>query len=228
MLAAAGLARIGQLRHVPTEDLIGMLDAGGYARYDLRTATRLLELCGGRPVRRPGRGDRPPLYGLPGAALSRTPSSGSRRSPRPMACYPTRPNAPASMHRDLPDLRGQRGRLSRPGPCSQCAGSGAEAGTAPRPCPDCDGIGQQSAASRRGPVVIRQVTTCPACRGRGHVIVQPCRACDGTGQAVQEDAVQEDKVTIRIPHGVPEGATLRLADRECPAPSPEARRVTHT
>jgi len=45
VLAAAGLARIGQLRHVPSADLIGMLDAGGYARYDFRTVTRLVELC---------------------------------------------------------------------------------------------------------------------------------------------------------------------------------------
>jgi len=45
VLAAAGLARIGQLRHVPSDGLIGMLDAGGYARYDFRTATRLLQLC---------------------------------------------------------------------------------------------------------------------------------------------------------------------------------------
>jgi hypothetical protein len=45
VLAAAGLARIGQLRHVPSADLIGMLDAGGYARYDVRTADRLLQLC---------------------------------------------------------------------------------------------------------------------------------------------------------------------------------------
>jgi hypothetical protein len=45
VLAAAGLARIGQLRHVPTSDLVGMPDAGGYARYDFRTAARLLELC---------------------------------------------------------------------------------------------------------------------------------------------------------------------------------------
>jgi hypothetical protein len=44
VLAAAGLARIGQMRHVPSGDLIAMLDAGGYARYDFRTATRLLEL----------------------------------------------------------------------------------------------------------------------------------------------------------------------------------------
>jgi len=45
VLAAAGLARIGQMRHVPSGDLIAMLDAGGYARYDVRTATRLLELA---------------------------------------------------------------------------------------------------------------------------------------------------------------------------------------
>jgi len=44
VLAVAGLTRIGQVRHVPSGDLIAMLDAGGYARYDFRTATRLLEL----------------------------------------------------------------------------------------------------------------------------------------------------------------------------------------
>jgi len=43
-LAGAGLARIGQVRHVPSADLIGLLDAGGYARYDFQTATRLVEL----------------------------------------------------------------------------------------------------------------------------------------------------------------------------------------
>ena len=45
VLAAARLARIGQLRHVPSADLIGMLHAGGYACYDVRTADRLLQLC---------------------------------------------------------------------------------------------------------------------------------------------------------------------------------------
>lgn len=45
VLAAAGLTRIGQFRHVPSADLIAMLDAGGYARYDIRTAERLLQLC---------------------------------------------------------------------------------------------------------------------------------------------------------------------------------------
>jgi hypothetical protein len=43
-LAAAGLARIGQVRNVPAAELVGLLDAGGYARYDFRTAARLLKL----------------------------------------------------------------------------------------------------------------------------------------------------------------------------------------
>ena len=45
VLGTAGLARIGQMRHVPSGDLIAMLDAGGSARYDVRTAKRLLEPC---------------------------------------------------------------------------------------------------------------------------------------------------------------------------------------
>jgi hypothetical protein len=43
-LAAAGLARIAQAREVPEAGLVGLLDAGGYARYDFRTAARLNKL----------------------------------------------------------------------------------------------------------------------------------------------------------------------------------------
>jgi hypothetical protein len=66
--AAAGLARIGQLRHVSSGDLIAMLDAGGYARYDVRTAIRLLELSEVVDERYDGqgRGDRPQFPGLRG------------------------------------------------------------------------------------------------------------------------------------------------------------------
>jgi hypothetical protein len=44
VLSEAGLARIGQARHIPTEDLIACLDEGGYTRYDFRTADRLQAL----------------------------------------------------------------------------------------------------------------------------------------------------------------------------------------
>jgi molecular chaperone DnaJ len=105
--------------------------------------------------------------------------------------------------------------ISRPEPCPDCGGSGARVGTAPRPCPDCAGTGQQATASRRGGVLVRQVTTCSSCQGRGQVIDELCPACRGTGQSRQED-----KVAIRIPHGVPDGTTLRLAGRGMPSPEP--------
>ena len=44
VLNEAGLTRIGQARHVRSEDLIELLDAGGYARYDFRTTSRLQAL----------------------------------------------------------------------------------------------------------------------------------------------------------------------------------------
>jgi len=98
--------------------------------------------------------------------------------------------------------------IGRPGRCPQCSGSGSRSGTAPRSCPECGGTGQRAVAGRRGTVMVRQVTTCPACGGRGHVIDQPCPACQATGRAIQEDTV-----TIRIPPGIGEGTTLRLAGR---------------
>ena len=105
--------------------------------------------------------------------------------------------------------------IRRPGPCPRCAGSGSGPGTAPRRCPGCGGTGQRAVAGRHGPLLVRQVITCPECGGRGRVIDQPCPACAASGTAVREE-----KVTIRIPPGIPEGATLRLAGRGLPSPVP--------
>ena len=105
--------------------------------------------------------------------------------------------------------------IRRPGPCRQCAGGGSGPGTAPRRCPECAGTGQLAVASRLGPVMIRQVTSCPECQGRGRVIDQPCPACHASGRAMQQE-----KVTIRIPAGIPDGAVLRLAGRGTPSPAP--------
>jgi molecular chaperone DnaJ len=107
--------------------------------------------------------------------------------------------------------------IRRPGPCPQCAGSGARPGTAPRRCPDCAGTGQRVTSRRGGTMVIRQVTTCPTCLGRGEIVAEPCPACGGTGQAMLAD-----RVTIHIPPGVPEGTTLRLAGRGLPGQVPGA------
>jgi molecular chaperone DnaJ len=105
--------------------------------------------------------------------------------------------------------------IRRPGPCPWCAGSGSRPGTAPRRCPGCGGTGQRAVASRHGPLMVRQVTTCPECGGGGRVIDQPCPACEASGTAVREETV-----TIGIPPGIPEGAALRLAGRGLPGPMP--------
>jgi hypothetical protein len=73
-------------------------------------------------------------------------------------------------------------------------------------------------ASRHGPLMVRQATTCPQCAGRGRVIDQPCPACAASGRALVEE-----KVTFRVPPGIPEGATLRLAGRGMPSPVPGGR-----
>jgi len=103
--------------------------------------------------------------------------------------------------------------IRRPGPCPRCAGSGARPGSAPRRCPGCGGTGQRAAASRYGGLLVRQVTTCPQCRGRGQVIDRPCPACAASGAAVREE-----RVNVRVPPGIPEGATLLLAGRGLPSP----------
>jgi molecular chaperone DnaJ len=105
--------------------------------------------------------------------------------------------------------------IRRPGLCPQCAGSGSQPGTAPRRCPGCGGTGQRAAASRHGPLMVRQLITCPECDGQGRVIDQPCPACAASGKALRED-----NVTLRIPPGIPDGATLRLAGHGMPSPIP--------
>ena len=41
----AGITRATRARHVPWDDLVALLDDGGYARYDFRTASRLQALA---------------------------------------------------------------------------------------------------------------------------------------------------------------------------------------
>jgi len=51
-----------------------------------------------------------------------------------------------------------------------------------------------------------QVTSCPACGGKGEVIVNPCPTCSGSGQV----RVSRKKV-VTIPAGVDTGTQIRLA-----------------
>jgi molecular chaperone DnaJ len=107
-------------------------------------------------------------------------------------------------------------RYSRSAACEACHGSGAKAGTEPRRCEACQGSGRKTAQSqRRGrdeEVIVRSITACPACQGRGKIIDQPCPACAGAGQTEREESL-----TVNVPVGVEEGMALRVPKHGLPA-----------
>lgn len=103
-------------------------------------------------------------------------------------------------------------RLAR---CGTCGGSGAKPGTEPRTCSMCGGTGKRVAARRDEGLLVRHITTCTACGGRGTVIDEPCPACGGRGEVEQHDTV-----TVEIPPGVEDGDVLRVPGLGMPGPGP--------
>lgn len=86
-------------------------------------------------------------------------------------------------------------------PCTDCEGSGAEAGSSPEVCTTCSGHGKVRA--QQGFFTIER--TCPACHGQGRVINSPCKPCSGSGR------VEKDRsLNVNIPEGVEEGTRIRL------------------
>ncbi len=90
--------------------------------------------------------------------------------------------------------------------CSECAGSGCAADSSPVRCDICAGRGEVQSVQRS---FLGQVVTsrpCPACRGLGSVIPDPCRQCAGDGRVRSRRTV-----AVRIPAGVADGMRVRLA-----------------
>ena len=86
--------------------------------------------------------------------------------------------------------------------CEACGGTGANAGSQPEQCPTCSGAGKVRA--QQGFFTIER--TCPACRGQGRIIRNPCKSCQGTGHLQTERTLAVD-----VPCGVEEGTRIRLA-----------------
>jgi len=91
--------------------------------------------------------------------------------------------------------------------CSDCHGTGAEAGSVPRPCPQCGGSG--NVAVDQGMFSFSQV--CPQCQGNGRVVDKPCRTCGGRGTEVRRRDIK-----VRIPPGVRDGQRIRVKGRGAP------------
>lgn len=85
--------------------------------------------------------------------------------------------------------------------CTHCNGSGSEDGHV-ETCGTCRGSGQ--VRIQRGIFAMQQ--TCPHCGGRGVIIRNPCKVCNGAGR------VEDHKtLSVKIPAGVDNGDRIRLS-----------------
>ncbi|TDJ10126.1 MAG: molecular chaperone DnaJ [Gammaproteobacteria bacterium] len=86
--------------------------------------------------------------------------------------------------------------------CEECRGSGAEKGSEPVKCMTCGGTGQ--VRMQQGFFAIQQ--TCPACKGAGTVITNPCSNCHGRGRISKTK-----RLSVKVPQGVEDGDRIRLS-----------------
>ena len=98
-------------------------------------------------------------------------------------------------------------RMQSPGSCPTCSGSGARPGTSAHTCAVCHGAGVTSRS--QGAFAFSE--PCRACRGTGQVIDEPCPTCAGSGITSQTRTI-----TVRMPPGVRDGQRIRLAGKGAP------------
>ena len=92
--------------------------------------------------------------------------------------------------------------------CSHCKGTTVEPGYEMKTCPTCGGSGQQIRVVNSIFGQIQQATTCPTCHGRGKVPEKVCTVCHGKGTERRKQTL-----TVKIPAGIDDGATIRLRER---------------
>lgn len=86
--------------------------------------------------------------------------------------------------------------------CDSCNGSGARKGSDPIQCTTCGGVGQ--VRMQQGFFSIQQ--TCPACKGAGTTIADPCADCHGRGRVRKTRTL-----AVKVPPGVDDGDRIRLS-----------------
>lgn len=85
--------------------------------------------------------------------------------------------------------------------CNLCKGHGTKIGTHPETCFTCHGEGQIQI--RQGFFAVQQ--TCPSCYGKGNIIKNPCKQCNGNGKTKTYKTL-----LIKIPSGVNTGDRIKL------------------
>ena len=89
--------------------------------------------------------------------------------------------------------------------CEHCGGTGAE-GKKTKQCATCKGAGQVTRVQQTILGAMQQTSSCPTCKGRGNVPETVCTICHGEGTQRKERVL-----TVKIPAGVDDGATMRMS-----------------
>ena len=84
-------------------------------------------------------------------------------------------------------------------PCADCGGRGAKGEPDPA-CPACGGTGKRRRVSNLEVARLLHIEACADCGGT------TCATCEGTGLVVEEQ-----RLRVRVPRGVEDGAQLRVA-----------------
>jgi molecular chaperone DnaJ len=92
--------------------------------------------------------------------------------------------------------------------CTTCHGSGAKPGTSPETCHKCGGKGQVVFTQQSLFGMVRNVQTCPDCRGTGKVVKDKCTDCYGTGYITKKKTIQ-----VSIPAGIDNGQSIRIREK---------------
>ncbi len=89
--------------------------------------------------------------------------------------------------------------------CTSCHGSGTKPGTNPVTCSKCGGKGQIVYTQQSLFGMVRNVQTCPDCKGNGKVVKDKCPDCYGTGYKSSRKKIQ-----VTVPAGIDNGQSIRI------------------
>lgn len=92
--------------------------------------------------------------------------------------------------------------------CNTCHGTGARPGTSSETCSKCGGKGQVVFTQQSLFGMVRNVQTCPDCRGTGKIIKEKCPDCYGSGYVNSKK-----KIKVSIPAGIDNGQSVRIRDK---------------
>lgn len=95
--------------------------------------------------------------------------------------------------------------------CASCHGTGAKAGTTPETCSKCGGKGQVVFTQQSLFGMVRNVQTCPDCRGTGKIIRDKCPDCHGSGYITRKR-----KISVTVPAGIDNGQSIRIREKGDP------------